>query len=83
MVSEQPQGPESDLENLWTTKEVAEFLHVSPKHVFVLRRRKGLPYIKLGGAIRFLPEEIRKYLEYSRRLSAHRLRQIARKRPPA
>lgn len=83
MVTEQTQVPKPELENLWTTKEAAEFLHVSAKTVFVLRRKKGLPYIKLGGAIRFVPEEIRKYLEYSRRLSSHRLRQMARKRPPA
>ena len=82
MVPDQPQNPKPDLENLWTTKEAAEFLHVSPKHVFVLRHRKGLPYIKLGGAVRFVPEEVRKYLTYSRRLSSHRLRQMARKRPP-
>jgi excisionase family DNA binding protein len=83
MIPEPPHGPTPQLENLWTTKQAAEFLHVSTKTIFVLRRKRGLPYIKLGGAVRFVPEEIRKYLDYSRRLSAHRLRQIARKRPPA
>ncbi len=66
-----------DSEDLWTTKEVGRFLHVSGKTVFELRK-KGLPFVKLGGAVRFVPNEIREYLLNSRRLSSHRLRQIAR-----
>jgi excisionase family DNA binding protein len=67
--------PDSDL---WTTKEVAKHLHVSLKTVFNLRKR-GLPFVQLGGAVRFVPQEIRDYLVNSRGLSSHRLRQIARK----
>jgi hypothetical protein len=62
---------------LWTTIEVAKFLHVSPKTVFNLRKR-GLPYVQLGGAVRFVPQEIRDYLVKSRGLSFHRRRQIIR-----
>ena len=69
-------------EDLWTTKEVGKFLHVSAKTIFELRK-KGLPFVKLGGAVRFVPQEIRNYLDNSRRLSSHRLRQIARKGSPA
>jgi len=64
---------------LWTTKEVAKFLRVSLKTVFNLRKR-GLPYVQLGGAVRFVPQEIRDYLAQSRGLSSHRLRQIIRNR---
>jgi len=67
-------SPESDL---WTTKEVAKYLQVSLKTVFNLRKR-GLPYVQLGGAVRFVPQEIKDYLVNSRGLSSHRLRQIAR-----
>src|ERR1700689_3304944 len=63
---------------LWTTKEVAKHLHVSLKTVFNLRK-KGLPFVQLGGAVRFVPQEIKDYLVNSRTLSLHRLRQIARK----
>jgi len=63
---------------LWTTERVAKYLHVSLKTVFNLRK-KGLPYVQLGGAVRFVPQEIRDYLVTSRGLSSHRLRQIARK----
>ena len=68
---------ETDSE-LWTTERVAKYLHVSLKTVFNLRK-KGLPYVQLGGAVRFVPQEIRNYLVNSRGLSSHRLRQIARK----
>jgi excisionase family DNA binding protein len=71
-------APELDAE-LWTTQEVAKFLHVSLKTVFNLRKR-GLPYVQLGGAVRFVPQEIRDYLTRSRGLSSHRLRQMIRNR---
>ena len=64
--------------DLWTTQRVAKYLHVSLKTVFNLRK-KGLPYVQLGGAVRFVPQEIKDYLVNSRRLSSHRLRQIVRK----
>jgi len=68
-------SPESDL---WTTKEVAKHLRVSLKTVFNLRK-KGMPYVQLGGAVRFIPQEIKDYLVNSRRLSSHRLRRMIRK----
>jgi len=68
--------PES--EDLWTTREVGKFLHLSAKTISELRK-KGLPFVKLGGAVRFVPREIKDYLANCRRLSSHRLRQIARK----
>ncbi len=66
-------------QNLWTTREVAEFLHVSVKTVFN-QRKKGLPFVQVGGAVRFVPQEIRDYLVTSRGLSSHRLRQMIRQR---
>ncbi len=62
---------------LWTTQDVAQYLRVSPKTVFNLRQT-GLPYLLLGGAVRFNPEEIKNYLTQHRRLTSHRRRQIAR-----
>jgi hypothetical protein len=62
----------------WTTLDVAKHLRVSPKTVYNLRK-KGLPYIQLGGAVRFIPEEIKNYLVTNRGLNSHRLRQIVRK----
>ena len=72
-----PVSGETDSE-LWTTKKVAAYLHVSLKTVFNLRKQ-GLPYVQLGGAVRFVPQEIKDYLVTHRGLSSHRLRQIIRK----
>jgi hypothetical protein len=38
-----------------------------------------LPYVQLGGAVRFVPQEIKDYLVTNRGLTAHRLRQVVRK----
>jgi hypothetical protein len=40
----------------------------------------GLPYLQLGGAVRFEPQEVRAYLLKNRHLTSHRLRQNARLR---
>ena len=78
-VSEDMKTSSQETESeLWTTERVAKYLHVSLKTVFNLRK-KGLPYVQLGGAVRFVPQEIRDYLVKSRGLSSHRLRQITRK----
>jgi len=65
-------------DKLWTTEQAADFLRVSLKTVFNLRK-KGLPFVQLGGAVRFIPQEIKDYLVTNRGLSAHRLRQVVRK----
>ena len=72
-----PAEPASN--TLWTTEEVAGFLRVSIKTVFNLRKM-GLPYLQLGGAVRFDPQEVRAYLLKNRHLTSHRLRQNARLR---
>jgi excisionase family DNA binding protein len=64
---------------LWTVDSVAHYLHVSPKTVFNLRK-KGLPYIQLGGAVRFDPQRIKEYLSQNQNLARHRGRRIADKR---
>ncbi len=63
---------------LWTTSEVSDFLQVSLKTVFNLRKT-GLPYVQLGGAVRFDPQAVKGYLASNGRLSMHRRRQSIRK----
>ena len=72
------QNPPASDNQLWTTEQVGKYLHVSLKTVFNLRK-KGLPYVQLGGAVRFMPQEIKDYLVTNRGLTAHRLRQAVRK----
>ncbi len=70
--------PNSPNEILWTTEEVADYLQVHSKTVFNLRKM-GLPYVKLGGAVRFDPHQVKAYLTNNSSLSMHRRRQIVRK----
>jgi excisionase family DNA binding protein len=79
-IEEAAQAPKR--ETLWTTEEVADFLRVSIKTVFNLRKT-GLPYLQLGGAVRFDSQEVRDYLHKNRHLTSHRLRQKARQHAKA
>jgi excisionase family DNA binding protein len=43
---------------LWKTRDVAEFLVVSERTVRALVARRGLPCMRIGGAVRFDPASI-------------------------
>ena len=58
---------------------IGRYLQVCAKTVFNLRK-VGLPYVQLGGAVRFHPQGVREYLLANPHLSLHRLRQTARKK---
>jgi hypothetical protein len=76
----EPNSKEETSENtLWTVDTLAHYLKVSPKTVFNLRMR-GLPFIQLGGAVRFDPQRIRDYLSQNQNLARHQSRRIADKR---
>ncbi len=63
----------------WITEsQLARHLGVSPRHLVNLRRRR-LPYIALGKAIRYSLVEVESYLRTNRRLSSHVTRQQQRK----
>ncbi len=64
---------------LWTTEEVADFLQVSGRTIFNLRKL-GFPCIQLGGTIRFEPQAVKDYLASHPNLSLHRLRQLVRRK---
>ncbi len=49
-----------------TIKEVAEFLRISPTSVRRLQQGRHIPFIKVGGGIRFIKNDIIKYLEENR-----------------
>ena len=48
---------------LWTANDVARFLQCSLQHVYNLVWRGEIPYVKIGGLLRFKPENIRMWLE--------------------
>lgn len=73
-----PESTPLPSDRLWTTDEVAYYLCVSPKTVFN-RRKKGLPYFLVGGAVRFDQQKVKDYLANNPGQSRHRQRQIVRK----
>jgi len=48
-------------EPLWTVDDVAAFLRVAPKTIRHWQTTCRLPFLKVGGTVRFLPEEVRKW----------------------
>jgi excisionase family DNA binding protein len=50
-------------EPLWTVQQVASFLSMSVSWVYKEVEANRLPCIRLGAAVRFAPEEIRRFLE--------------------
>ena len=55
----------SDTE-LLTISDVAEFLKISPTGVRRLQQKRSVPFIKIGGSIRFSKSDILAYLEKQR-----------------
>lgn len=50
-------------EALWTVKDVAAFLKVSTRFVHQLKDSDRLPCVRLGAAVRFVPADVRAYIE--------------------
>jgi predicted DNA-binding transcriptional regulator AlpA len=48
---------------LITERELAQLLHCTPRHIFNLRRRRIIPYVKLGGAIRYNADEVERAIQ--------------------
>lgn len=46
-------------ENLWDAKDVARFLKVSRSWVYQKAEAGVLPYLRIGGLVRFEPETVR------------------------
>jgi excisionase family DNA binding protein len=48
---------------LWTAQDIADFLQCSVKHVYNLVWKDEIPYEKIGGLLRFKPEQLNAWLE--------------------
>ncbi len=44
---------------LWDTREAANFLKVSRSWIYARVERDEMPYIRVGGLIRFVPSQLR------------------------
>ena len=56
VINETPQA-------LWKVADVARFLSMSDSWVYKEAEAGRLPYLRLGAALRFRPEAIRRWLE--------------------
>jgi excisionase family DNA binding protein len=54
-----------------TVADVASFLAVSRRQVYLLVEQRQLPIVRVGTRIRFVPEEIWAYLEHHREGRPH------------
>ena len=53
---ETPTSPPED--KLCTTSEIAAFLGVTKGHVYEMRRRSDMPYVKVGASLRFYKPDV-------------------------
>ncbi len=49
------------IETLWDARDVARYLKVSRSWVYQKAEAGLLPYLKVGGLVRFVPERIREF----------------------
>lgn len=56
---------QQDAETLWTADDVAAYLKVSRSWVYHRAESGRLPHVRVGGLLRFQPNEIRVYVETS------------------
>jgi len=56
----------------WDVKKVSEFLQIKTSTVYTWVRQGKIPYIKIHALIRFLPEEIEKWVKSFREESEDR-----------
>lgn len=48
---------------LWDEAKVCEYLAITPRHLQNLRYRRELPFVKVGGKVRFRPAEIEAWID--------------------
>jgi len=50
-------------ERLWTVADVAEYLGVTERTVRTWQHSQRLPYLKIGGTVRFRPTDVRTWID--------------------
>ena len=58
-------NPAAKRDRLMTTKDLAEYLQCSRRHIERMRKR-GMPDKKVGGLLRFSEEEVLAWIDYER-----------------
>jgi excisionase family DNA binding protein len=60
-------------EQLWTVADVCALLRVGRNAVYTMAARRELPSIRVGNRVRFLPEDVRAWLERQRLAGAEQV----------
>jgi excisionase family DNA binding protein len=60
-------------EQLWTVADVCTFLRVGRNAVYSMAARRELPSIRVGTRVRFVPEDVRAWLERQRLAGAEQV----------
>lgn len=50
-------------EKLWTVADVAEYLGVTERTVRTWQQSHRLPFLKIGGTVRFRPTDVRSWID--------------------
>lgn len=50
-------------QTLMTAEEVAKFINVTPAYIYRLKANRKIPFIKIGGAVRFDQDQIKEWIE--------------------
>ena len=62
--TDHPDDSETQVPRLFTTKEVADLLQVSERHVSNLSKKEEFPKpIRLGRSVRYLPSDVSKWFD--------------------
>jgi excisionase family DNA binding protein len=56
------EGLDRGIETLWDARDVARYLKVSRSWVYQKAEAGLLPYLKVGGLVRFVPEQVREFV---------------------
>ena len=53
-------------ERLWTVVDVCAFLRIGRNAVYEMAARRELPSLRVGSRVRFVPADVRAWLEHQR-----------------
>ena len=57
-------------EQLWTVREAADFLRLGRNAIYEMAKRGELPSVRIGSRVRFIPSEVRAWLQRQREPAA-------------
>jgi len=66
--TKQVKRPEAgdELETLLTVNDMAELLQFTVKGIYSLVENRRIPFVKLSNRVRFIPEDVRSWLQENR-----------------